>query len=42
MRWAGRVRRGDVHTGFWWGNLKRKRPLGRLRLSWKYNIKMDL
>jgi len=30
-----------VYTGFWWGNL-RGRPLGRPRLRWEDNIKMDL
>jgi len=25
----------DVHTGFWWGDL-------RERCQWEYNIKMDL
>jgi len=32
--------RGEVHTGFWWGNLKG--PLGRPRCRWEDNIKMDL
>jgi hypothetical protein len=38
MRWAGHVARmvGEVHTGFWWGNL-RARPTRR----WE-DIKMDL
>jgi hypothetical protein len=31
-----------VYTGFWWENLKGKRPLGRPRLRWENNIKMDL
>jgi len=31
-----------VYTGFWRGNLKDKRPLGRPRSRWKDNIKMDL
>jgi hypothetical protein len=31
-----------VCTGFWWGNLKGKRPLGRLRRRWEDNIKADL
>jgi hypothetical protein len=31
-----------VYTGFWWGKLREKRPLGRLRLRWEDNIKMDL
>jgi len=28
-RWVGQVARmgiGDVHTGFWWGNLRERRP----------------
>ena len=38
-----RVRgRGEAYTGFWWGNLKGKRPLGRPRRRWEDNIKMDL
>jgi len=31
--------RGEVYTGFWWGNL---RALGRPRRRWENNIKMDL
>jgi len=34
--------RGDAYTGFWWGNLKKRGPLGRHRPRWDYNIKMDL
>ena len=34
--------RGEVYTGFWWGNLRVKRPLGRTRRRWEDNIKMDL
>jgi hypothetical protein len=32
-----------VYTGFWWGEPKRKRPLGRLKRirGWEDNIKMD-
>jgi hypothetical protein len=30
-----------VHTGFWWGNL-RKRPLERPRRRWEDSIKMEL
>jgi hypothetical protein len=30
-----------VFTGFWLGRLKAKRPLGRPRRRWEYNIKMD-
>ena len=29
-------------TGFWWGNLRGKRPLGRPKRRWEDNIKMDL
>jgi hypothetical protein len=31
-----------VVTGFLWGNMRYKRPLGRPRLRWEDNIKMDL
>jgi hypothetical protein len=31
-----------VHTGLWWGDLRKGEPLGRPRHSWKDNIKMDL
>ena len=34
--------RGEVYTGFWWGNLKGKRPFGIPRSRWEDNIKMDL
>jgi len=47
MRWAGNVarmggeeRRGEVHTGFWWGNLRERDHLedpgldGRIILRW--------
>ena len=34
--------RGEVHTGFGWGNLKGRRPLGRRRRRWEDNIKMGL
>jgi hypothetical protein len=33
--------RGEVCTGFWWGNL-RERPLERPRRRWEDNIKIDL
>jgi hypothetical protein len=33
--------RGEVCTGFWWGNLK-ERPLGRPRRRWEDNIMMCL
>ena len=45
MRWDGHVARmgkGEVCTGFWWGNLREKRPLGRPRRRWVDNIKMDV
>jgi len=29
----------ERHTGFWWGNLRKKRPLGIPRHRWKDNIK---
>jgi hypothetical protein len=32
--------KGEVSREFWWGNLKR--PLGKLGLKWKNNIKLDL
>jgi len=31
-----------VYSGFWWGNLRGKRPLGRPRCRWEDNIKMNL
>ena len=31
-----------MYTGFWCGNLRGKRPLGRPRRRWEDNIKMDL
>ena len=31
-----------MYTGFWWGNLRGKRQLGRSRFRWEDNIKMDL
>jgi hypothetical protein len=31
--------RGDVYTGFWWGNLREKRLIGRPRHRWEDNIK---
>ena len=44
MRWAGyvaRMGRGEAYAGFWWGEPVGKRPLGRLRPRWQYNIKID-
>ena len=38
-----RVReRGEVYTGFWWGNLRERDHLGRPRRRWEDNIKMYL
>jgi hypothetical protein len=34
--------RREVHTEFWWGNLKKKGLLGRRRRKWEDNIKMEL
>jgi len=45
MRWTehvARMGRGEVHTGFWWGNLGGKRQFGRPRRRWEDNIKVDL
>jgi hypothetical protein len=36
-----KMRRGEMCTGVWWGNL-RERPLGRPRRRWEDNIRMDL
>jgi hypothetical protein len=33
---------GEVHTGFWWENLRGKRPPGKPRHRKKHNIKMDI
>ena len=30
-----------MNTGLWWGS-EEKRPAGRRRSRWKYNIKMDI
>ena len=30
-----------MRTGFWWGNLRGKRPLTRSRRRWEDNIKLD-
>ena len=35
-------RKREVCTRFWWGNLRGKRPMGKLRRRWEDNIKMDL
>jgi len=33
--------KAEVHTGFWWGYLKGKRPFGRPRRRWKDKIRTD-
>jgi len=38
MRWAGYV---EVHAGIWLGE-EGKRPLGRPKRWWEYNIKIDV
>jgi len=30
-----------VHAGFWWGNVRGNRVLGRPRHRWDNNVKMD-
>jgi len=38
-----RSRRGrrDIHRGFWWGNMKVRRHLGRTASRWEDYIKLD-
>jgi hypothetical protein len=31
-----------MHIGYWWESQNEKRPVGRTRLRWVGNIKMDL
>ena len=31
-----------MYTGFWWGNLRERDPLGRPTPRWEDNMKMDL
>jgi hypothetical protein len=43
MKWAGyvaRTGRREMHVGYWWESPKR--PLGRPKLRWVDNIKIDL
>jgi len=32
----------EMNTGFWWGNMKGKKHVGKLRHKWKDSIKMHL
>jgi hypothetical protein len=32
----------EMHTGFWWGDLREGDDFGRPRRRWEDNIKMDL
>ena len=34
--------RGEGCTGFWWGNLRERGPMGGPGRRWENNIKMDL
>jgi hypothetical protein len=36
------MRMGEVCTGFWWGKPEGKKPLGKPRRRWAYNVRMDL
>jgi len=31
---------GEMCTGFWWGDMRERYPLGTPRRRWKDNIKM--
>jgi len=45
MRWAGHMARMGEERGVYWvlvGKLEGKRPLGRPRHRWVFNIRMDL
>jgi hypothetical protein len=43
MRWAAHVarmeERGDLHTWFWWGNLKDRDKLEDLGVDWRIRLK---
>jgi len=34
--------RGATHTGFWWGNMRKRGKLGDLKRKWNDNIKTNL
>ena len=36
-----RMGKGEVYTGFWWGDLRERGHFPRPRRRWKVNIKMD-
>jgi len=43
MSWAEHVAlcgRAQMHTGFWWGDLRERDHLGGPRRRWEYNIKV--
>jgi hypothetical protein len=42
MRWAGHVARiglGEMHTGFWWGNLRERDNLEELGIDGRIILK---
>jgi hypothetical protein len=44
MKWEGhvaRMGRGEVYTGFWWGNLKEEDHLGLLGLDGMIILKLN-
>jgi hypothetical protein len=45
MRWAGhvaRMGRGEVHTGFWWGDLRGRDHLEDLGVDGRIKLNLDL
>jgi hypothetical protein len=45
MKWVGMWHiweTGEVHAGFWWGDLRSKSPLGRPMHRWEHNITINL
>jgi hypothetical protein len=45
MKWVGHMEsmgRGEVHTGFWWGNLKERQHLEDLSVEWSIILKWVL
>jgi hypothetical protein len=44
IRWVGnvmRMGRGEVHTGFWWGNLRERDHLEDPGVDWNIILKWD-